>query len=205
MNLIGALFGLAVAGLAATVAFELRPLPGPVADGSGRPGQAAVAIATAGSDGATIRAARLATLLARPPFSQTRRPPDRTSAAPGARPSDLKLPRMTGILIDGSRRSALFVAPDGGKPISVAVGGTIGPFTVQSIEPQSVVVLGPEGRRMVRTSFDPNPPAPVAPLASAPQPPQQLPPQFPGISPPPGNGVSKFSPGPSGTGYGAPR
>ena len=81
---------------------------------------------------------------------------------------------MTAIMIDGTKRNAIFAATDGGRPVVVSEGGRIGPFTVQSIEPQQVTIIGPEGKRAVRTSFDPHPPAvmaPVPPLSPiAPQP-----------------------------------
>ena len=106
---------------------------------------------------------RSATILARPLFSPTRRPKQdaavRTAAAPVT-----ALPRMTAILIDGARRSAIF---DGnGKPTVLAEGGHLGPFTIQSIEPQQVTIIGPDGKRIVRTTFsnDP-PPTPAHPLA----------------------------------------
>lgn len=209
MNAAGPLLGLVVAGLAVTVLFELRPRPEPAQDGAGQVGRAAVATPPGRPDEPAVVAQRVATLLARPLFSQTRRPPEGPGSDPGAERPGRPLPRMTGILIDGPHRHALFVAPNGGKPISVAVGGKIGSFTVETIDPQQVIMLGPEGRRAVHTSFDPNPPPPVMPLAVPPpvlqpvQPP--VTPPFPGIGLPTGTATPQFPPGPPGTGYGAAR
>ncbi len=117
------------------------------------------------------------TILARPLFSPGRRPAAQAAVAAAIAPVQT-LPRMTAILIDGTKRNAIFAARDGGRPVVVSEGGRIGPFTVQSIGPQQVTVIGPDGQRAVRTSFDPHPPAPVvlaAPagfLAPPPLPPQ---------------------------------
>lgn len=103
------------------------------------------------------------TILARPLFIPGRRPAPQVADATAPTP-DRSLPRMTGILIDGAKRNAIFAAAsDGGRSIVVSEGGRIGPFMVQTIEPQQVTVVGPDGKRAIRTSFDPHPPPPVVP------------------------------------------
>lgn len=204
MNAVASLLGLAAACLTALVVYELRPEPAApdpaVASATilvGQvPGPATPPVALdAGS-------ARLAdTLLARPLFSQTRRLPNAAGSAAAPVAAATPLPRMTGILIDGPRRSALFATPGtpGGRPIIVAEGGRIGLFTIVSIEPQQVIVIGPEGRRTVRTSFD----ATLQPPA-APQPVGLGAPQFPGIATPGGPPFIVPPAAPS-VGYGIPQ
>ena len=83
------------------------------------------------------------TVLARPLFTPGRRPPTPGQVAVGPAPAaDKGLPRMTGILIDGESRRAIFVGPEGGRPVVVAEGGRVGGFVVQKIDPQSVTVSG---------------------------------------------------------------
>ena len=171
MNAALALVGLVAAGLAGVVAVELWPAA-PAADPAAP--RSLSRNAPASPDRPDPGTAWIDLLLARPLFSQSRRPPTAVAAAGRAVTAAAPLPRMTAILIDGTRRSVIFAAP-GGKPISLGEGGRLGAFTVQSIEPQRVVVLGPDGPRTVRTSFDPAAPAPLpTPLPAAPL--------FPGIA-----------------------
>lgn len=97
----------------------------------------------------------VATILARPLFSPDRRPP--AQAAVEAGPSmPAGLPRLTGIMIGPFGRSAIF-ANDGGKPIVVAEGGQIGAWTIRAIKVGEVQVVGPEGARSLRPSFQASP------------------------------------------------
>ncbi len=210
MNALAALLALVATGLAALVFIEIQDQPPSV-----EPAVAPSPIATtapaaprAAADADPSRSVEI--LLARPLFSQTRRAPSVTSPAAPIASTATPLPRMTGILIDGARRSAIFAPPatsGGGKPVIVAEGGHIGPFTVQTIEPQQVIVIGPEGKRTVRTSFDPTlqPPAPPQPFALGA-------PQFPGIAPVGASGVGipggpplSIPPIAPGAGYGIPQ
>lgn len=176
MNALLSIVALVAAGLAGIVGFELLPSPTepeqvPAAVG------APVVGATEAKTLVTPAAAEAndETLLARPLFSQTRRPPNVASPAAAAASAD-PLPRMTGILIDGPNRRAIFAGAQGGKAITVVEGGHLGAFTVQSIEPRQVTVIGPGGPRTLRTAFDPSLPPPAAlPTLGF------VPPQFPGI------------------------
>ena len=216
MNAPTILTALAAVCLAFLVVYELRPVP----VGSSDPASGAAATAGPASGSAGIvsadRAGSTDTLLSRPLFSQTRHPgAEAGPVAADAAPST-PLPRMTGIMIDGTHRSAMFAGPAGGKSITVAEGGRVGAFTVESIGPQQVVVLGPEGQRIVHTSFDATLPVPVASPFVVPQ--------FPGIVLPgtspltspitspitspggrlPGGGLPQFNP-PGSAGFGAAR
>ena len=200
MNAGAGLLGFVAVGLAALIVVELRP-DAAGSDPALPPSQllaSAPAATPAGLDGNLGTLAD--TLLARPLFSQTRRPPNVAGPVASAPSIAAPLPRMTGILIDGPRRSAIFAAPatPGGKPVIVAEGGRIGPFTVQTIEPQQVIVIGPEGKRTVRTSFDPTLQPPPMP-----QPVGLGAPQFPGIAVP--GGAPLIPPTAPSAGYGLPQ
>jgi hypothetical protein len=100
--------------LLAAVGLELQPVTGkdtpmrdiPTRVAGPRPTNDAVPGANAALD---RRAAWVQTILARPLFSPNRRPgPAAASAAGNAPPS---LPRIAGILVDGSRRRVIFAAP----------------------------------------------------------------------------------------------
>ena len=96
------------------------------------------------------------TLLARPLFSPTRRP-DRAAVAAedGVRPT-VDLPRLSGILISGDRRQAMFQAEGDDKPTVLEEGGEVAGWQVQKISDFTVVMSGPGGPRTVKPEFDPN-------------------------------------------------
>ena len=203
MNALTSLLALAATCLAALIIYEVRPAPAVPSDPVISPGQPISAAPPALPAARESNAASLAdTLLARPLFSPTRRAPNVASPAAAPAAGATKLPRMTGILIDGSRRSVIFAAPAGdrgGKPTIAAEGGRVGAFTIQTIGPEQVIVIGPDGKHTVRTSFDPNltPPAPQLPAALAA-------PQFPGITIPGAPPAIPQPPAPSAA-YGLPQ
>jgi hypothetical protein len=97
--------------------------------------------------------------LARPLFTQGRRPNSHGVAVAGLQ----GLPRLAGVIVAPSGRSAIFA--DGGvtTPIVAAEGTQLGRYRVQSIEAGQVTVLGPEGTRVLHPSFlgiGAQPPAP---------------------------------------------
>jgi len=140
----------------------------------------------------------LKTALARPLFSRDRRP---TDEEPNTGTRLGSLPRLTGVVIGPFGERAIFAATDGGRPTVLAVGKTLGEYTVEKIEPSGVTVSGPEGRHQVSLGADakerrdmaaemPRPaPAPVPaqarpgqapaqpprPVARVPRPPSSLP------------------------------
>ena len=109
-----------------------------------------------------------AIVLARPLFSPTRRP---AAAAAVAGPATADLPRLTGTLVTGSVRHAIFAAPAGGNPAVASEGGQIGEFRVQSIEAGRVTVVGPQGSLALRPSFAPAASRSGGPAAAAATPP----------------------------------
>ena len=90
------------------------------------------------------------TALARPLFSRSRRPPP--SAAGPVVAAD-GLPRLTGILVTGAVRHAIFASASDGRPSVAAEGSQVGAYRVQSIEVGKVTVAGPEGLVSLRPSF----------------------------------------------------
>lgn len=94
-------------------------------------------------------------ILVRPLFASTRRPT--VDAPSGPAPMPASLPRLTGIMVDGATRSAIFAATGGGRPIVVQEGGRVGGYTVQSIDAGQVTLDGPGGSQVLRPSFDARP------------------------------------------------
>jgi hypothetical protein len=92
-----------------------------------------------------------APVLARPLFSKSRRP---VPAADGARAVAASVPRLSGILISPRRRTAIFAPTEGGKPVVISEGEHLGAFIVQTIDPGEVTIMGPNGSRLLRPTFD---------------------------------------------------
>jgi hypothetical protein len=109
----------------------------------------------------------VATTLARPLFSSTRRPPQ--SAPAGTAPDgDLADKRLTGIVITPAERIAIF-AVTGDKPLRVAEGEDVSGWRIDSITPREVSLTGPGGNKVLQPKLDPNlvPPAPPPAAANA--------------------------------------
>jgi hypothetical protein len=89
----------------------------------------------------------VAVLLARPLFSRDRRP---AIAAPQA---VTPLPRLSGIMVTGTRRYAIF-APDRGAAIIAAEGSSVGGFRISEITARLVIAVGPNGAMTLRTRYE---------------------------------------------------
>ena len=119
----------------------------------------------------------VATALARPLFSSTRRPPQ--DAPSGAAADDLTDARLTGIVTTPGRRIAIF-AVSGDKPLKVAEGDAVSGWRIESITPREVSLSGPSGTKNLQPKLDPS-------LAPPPgQPPIGQPGGRPPTPPPPG-------------------
>lgn len=105
----------------------------------------------------------VATILARPLFAPSRRP-----GATGAVGAVAGLGRLSGVMVGPGGRHAIFVMAGGSKPIVVGEGAHIAGYVVQSIDDGAVTILGPDGHRTLRPTFDPGTPA--KPAAPAPRP-----------------------------------
>ena len=123
----------------------------------------------------------VADVLARPVFSVSRRPAPEAPVAAQAPAGPSGLPRLTGILVGGGVKTAIFAGDRDGKPVAVGERGKVGSYVVQSIEADRATVAGPGGSQVLRPSFDPNAPTPAP--ATAPQ--AGFFPQAPGLPPPP--------------------
>jgi hypothetical protein len=139
------LFGCAV--FAAALDVELHPGNSDVAPTS--------AIPTVEANPITAEAPRpqpdrlRATILSRPLFSPTRRPPPRD----GPHDFDLSDKRLTGIIIAPEHRMAIF-AVTGAKPLALTEGETVNGWEIESITAQEISLRGPAGTRTLRPSAD---------------------------------------------------
>lgn len=104
------------------------------------------------------RAAWLTEIMARPLFS-----PDRHPVEVGVR----GLPRLTGIVVSGSQRIAIFAGPSNGRPIVAQAGARVGAYEVHTVDDDGVTVVGPEGTSMIRPVFDPKQRAAAEPRAGS--------------------------------------
>jgi hypothetical protein len=109
----------------------------------------------------------VATTLARPLFSPTRRPPQSEGA--GSADAGIAHMRLTGIVTEPGERLAIFAAA-GTRPLTVREGEEVGGWRIESITPGAVLLSGPDGM----TKLQPKPDtslvrtAPVAAAAPAP-------------------------------------
>ena len=119
----------------------------------------------------------LATILSRPLFSGTRRPPQ-TAANDGPSGADLGDTRLTGIVTEPGRHLAIF-AVNGAKPLRLSEGEAVSGWRIESITPREVSLSGPGGTKTLEPKVDPSlsqapAPAPI-PVNPAARPPVPLP------------------------------
>lgn len=109
----------------------------------------------------------LATTLARPLFSSTRRPPEiaQVESSGGQELSDK---RLAGIVIEAERRLAIF-AVTGGKPLTLSEGESVGGWRIESIAPTEISLVGPSGTRTLQPTWGPSTAARVRPQRNASQ------------------------------------
>ena len=96
----------------------------------------------------------VATAVARPLFSPTRRPAERASPTT-ASDSDISDIRLTGIVMEPDRHLAIF-AVAGAKPVVRAEGESLKEWRLDSISPTEVSLSGPAGSRTLAPKTDPN-------------------------------------------------
>jgi general secretion pathway protein N len=175
---------LAGCGLFASVLLaEIVAAPAPEPDVASTPPSRVEASLPAGRpDLDNQYASMVATALARPLFSATRRPPARDdSPAADATFTDT---RLAGIVTEPGHRFAVFAAA-GAKPLLVTEGDTVSGWRVDSINPREVSLSGPGGTKTLQPKIDPNlVPAAPPPMAAATPPP--APPINPAAMQPPG-------------------
>jgi general secretion pathway protein N len=143
-------FRLALPLLACTLLLLLAAewlLPGPAALAWQPHPTIPVAVADTSTD-ANITA-WTSTILARPLLSPSRRP----APQPGTAVSET-LPRLSAIIVIGGTRHAIFAA-SGQKPQLVAQGGEIGVYRIETVAPDKVDLLGPNGPVTLKPQFIP--------------------------------------------------
>ncbi len=141
--------------LAGIIGFELRPR----AAGDEPAGHAAVMTPLARRMPDTLDgrgAGRTAAALARPLFSENRRP---ASQPPPSAATPVSLPRLTGTLIGPFGRRALFVEGGSDKPLALGERDRVGAWPVEAISEGYVTMRGPDGARSLRVGFKAPPPA----------------------------------------------
>ena len=114
----------------------------------------------------------VAAVLSRPLFTIDRRPAAPPASAPET-PGSQALPRLAGIVVSASGRSAIF-AGTSYRSVVVMEGAAVGPWQVVAIRSDAVDVSGPQGERTVKPSYSNDPPQ----AASAAPPPFNATPGF---------------------------
>ncbi len=89
------------------------------------------------------------TLLARPLFDQTRRPP----ASPSLVAVAPRLPQLTGVVVSPAGAFAIFANSDGGKPVVVREGDQVGFAVIETVAAGQVTLRGPEGILVLHPNF----------------------------------------------------
>jgi len=140
--------GVISAGLLALIALEAIHAP-VAASTAAAPIEASRLPAVAVDDVAAL----VPVILARPLFATDRRPKS-GPAAIGAASDDM--PRLAGILINGTQRSAIFQPANEGKPVTLVEGDQIAGWQVQQITADGVTLTGPKGTQTVQPKPDPS-------------------------------------------------
>jgi hypothetical protein len=91
------------------------------------------------------------TIVDRPLFTVGRKPPKQ---GPGNHQvASSGLPRLSGIMITGFGRRAIFM-PDGGKALTLGEGATLDDYTIRQIAADRVVLTGAKGDMVLRPAYD---------------------------------------------------
>lgn len=125
-------------------------LPARAASGAGAPAPRELSVDDP-EPGRAALAKAANTALARPLFSQVRRP---DVEAPRETPTATQegTPRLAGVIIGPKERFALF--SDATNKIRIlAEGDTLGNLRIRNIRPGAVVLIGPEGERELYTTY----------------------------------------------------
>jgi hypothetical protein len=142
--------------LSALLALQLLPGPEPDEPLPTLPAPAAADPAAAGAlpagqdDADAGLAVLVRTVLARPLFSQNRRPVA-SAGGSGATAID-SLPRLAGVIVAPGGNRAIF-APAESRPLVLAEGGHIGRYVVRAIAPGQVTLSDAEGQLVIRPSY----------------------------------------------------
>lgn len=164
------LLGLLAATLMGTVVLEVTDRDDPmlVVEQSTASVAAPPLLAVVALHGPDDRPRRVERMLARPLFSQNRRPPADTPVPTASLP---KLPRLTGVVVSPAGGFAIFASIEGGKPIIARQGDPVGAAVIEAVAAGQVTLRGPEGILVLHPSFGeralqasgPNPAIPARP------------------------------------------
>jgi hypothetical protein len=151
-----AALGSLAALLAGGVALELA---GGLDDATAVPDVAPTSVATAATEGADQVDAWSQTILDRPLFAPSRRPPQEevpveTVEAPEVEAPPPVIPRLAGIIVGPQSRRALFQPADGGKPLSLGEGDEIAGWVIEAIAVDGVRINGAEGQQTITPQPD---------------------------------------------------
>jgi hypothetical protein len=91
------------------------------------------------------------TIVARPLFAPTRRPPKNAEGRNAV--ASTGLPRLSGIMISRAGKRAIF-SPEGGKAETLAEGATLDDYTIRKISADRVVLSGAKGDMVLTPSYD---------------------------------------------------
>ncbi len=114
---------------------------------------AGIASVAADTPGAARDAAWVSGIVARPLFSPSRRPPAVAARAPAG--PQAGLPRLSGVMISAAGKQAIFVSSETEKPVIAVAGDRIGGYLVRSIAAGEVVLVGPDGVKLLHPAFAP--------------------------------------------------
>lgn len=157
-----AALGVVILGLSGTIAFEIMhqdvqhtspsvgtmPQARAKAPGPAMPPPAAL-------DG------EVAEILARPIFTPDRKPTGSSGKSVAG------LARLTGVVVTGSRKIAIFAGPTDGHPVVAEEGSRLNAYKVTEISNRGVTVVGPTGTMLVTPAFDAARPSPPPKPAAA--------------------------------------
>jgi hypothetical protein len=146
------LLGLVAISLVGTIVLELDSSddPAPVAEQSPVSEPAPQPPAVLAFHGHDTNPQRVERTLARPLFSETRRPPADIPALTAGSP---KLPRLTGVVVSPVGGFAIFAGNEGGKPHVVREGDQVGAAVVEVVAAGRVTLRGPDGIVVLHPSF----------------------------------------------------
>ena len=122
------------------------PVPPPAA-----PARVASGPQTAARLAARDTEAWVSTILARPLFSVSRKPPK--AAAAKASASGPGMPRLSGIMIFAGVKRAIFAPEGGGKPLVLEEGASLDDTSIRTIQPGQVILASGE---VLRPAYDKN-------------------------------------------------
>jgi hypothetical protein len=143
--------------LAGVLVWELVTPPTQDPDDAPRTARAA-AVAGAGGEstapesGAQAMAQAAMVALDRPLFSRDRRPGARGKDDGAAVAKSGALPRLSGIIVTPDRRFALF-SDANGKSRGAVEGDAMDGYVIRLIQPEQIILSGPEGERVLRPAF----------------------------------------------------